>query len=72
MDWVNIVTQVGFPILAAVGVAVYVVKLNEYHREDIKAITESNNTKMDEMTKAIQNNTLIMTRLLERLDHEDK
>lgn len=73
MDWVDIITSIGFPIAAAVAVGYYVVKLNENHREDIKTITEQNNTKMDKMTEAIQNNTLIMTRLYERLGvpHED-
>lgn len=71
MNWVDIITSIGFPIAAALAVGYYVVKLNENHREDIREITKSNNEKMDELTKAIQNNTIVMTRICERMGVEN-
>ena len=71
MDVVSVITQVGFPIAAAVAVGYYVVQLNKNHRDDIKELTESNNQKMDKMTEALQNNTIVMTRICERLGVHD-
>ena len=67
MTAIEIITQLGFPIAAAIGVAAYVVELNKQHRDDIKELTKSNGEKMDKMTEAINNNTLVMTRIYERL-----
>lgn len=64
---VQLITSVGFPIIAALLVGKYVVELNKQHREDISVITTSNNEKMDKMTEAINNNTLVMTRIYERI-----
>ncbi len=72
MTVVEIITQLGFPIAAAVAVGAYVVELNKQHREDIKTITDSNNEKMDKMTEAIHNNTIVMTRICERLGVTDE
>lgn len=71
MDVVSVITQVGFPIAAAVAVGYYVVQLNKNHRDDIKELTEANNQKMDKMTEALQNNTIVMTRICERLGVHD-
>lgn len=70
-DIVQLITTVGFPIIAALLVGKYVVELNKQHREDIATITKTNNDKMDEMTKAIQNNTIVMTRICERLGEKN-
>lgn len=67
MDTLQIITQIGFPIAAAIAVAGYIVKLNEDHREDIKELTKENNEKIDNLTEVVNNNTLAMTRIYERL-----
>lgn len=56
MEWVDIVQSVGFPIVACWALW----KSNEKNAEAHKAET-------DELRKAIENNTLVMTRLCERL-----
>ena len=72
MDTLNIITQIGFPIAAACGVAAYVVKMNKEHREDVKEITKENNEKIDKLTEVVNNNTLVMTRICERLGMHDE
>lgn len=83
MDTLQLIAQFGFPIAAAVGIAVYVVKLNKDHRDDITAMTKahredidnmtkSNSEKMDKLTEAINNNTIVMTRIYERLGVHDE
>lgn len=56
MEWVDVVQSVGFPIVACYALW----KSNEKAAETHKAET-------DELRKAIENNTLVMTKLCERL-----
>ena len=72
MDTLQIIAQFGFPIAAACGVAAYVVKINKDHRTDVKEITTENNKKIEELTKVVQNNTIVMTRICERLGMHDE
>ena len=81
-DVVSIIAQLGFPVAAAIAVGWYVVQLNKQHREDmtelnkshrdeIAEITKDNANKMEKLTEAINNNTLVMTRIYERLGVEN-
>ena len=83
MDTLQLIAQFGFPIAAAIGIGAYVVKLNKDHRDDITAMTEAhrediatmtkaNTEKMDKLTEAINNNTIVMTRIYERLGVRDE
>lgn len=67
MSTAELITQIGFPIAAAIAVAGYIVKLNNDHREDVKQLTKENNDKIDKLTEVVNNNTLAMTRIYERL-----
>lgn len=67
MSTAELITQIGFPIVAAIAVAGYIVKLNNDHREDVKQLTKENNDKIDKLTEVVNNNTLAMTRIYERL-----
>ncbi len=64
MDW-NIISQmigsVGFPILACVVMFQYMQKEAENHKKEIDSLKES-----------LNNNTLALTRLYERLGKEDE
>lgn len=59
-DIVNIVTSVGFPILCCVACFWYINKTDSMHTEE-----------MNKMSEAIQNNTLVMQKLVDKLDRED-
>lgn len=75
MSAVEMITQIGFPIVAAIGVAGYIVKLNNDHREDVRELTRENNEKIDKLSKVVNNNTLAMTKIYERLGallHDEK
>ena len=59
-DIVQIISAVGFPIVAAVGCAYFVKwQYEQNHKEEVA-----------NMTKAIENNTLALTRLIEKIDKE--
>jgi len=59
-DIIQIISNIGFPITAAIFLFMQLNKSNEQHSQDMKAITE-----------ALNNNTLAITKLTERMIKED-
>lgn len=61
MEIVEIIQTLGFPIACVVGLGFYVRELTNEHKNEVK-----------ELSKAIDNNTLIITKLYERfVEKED-
>lgn len=61
MELVDLIQSVGFPIVACLVLWKSNEKSNENHKHEI-----------DELRKAIENNTLVMTKLCERVRAEDE
>ena len=64
MDIVDLISNLGFPITCVIGLGYYVRELTNQHREEVK-----------ELSKAIDNNTLIITKMYEhfkRTEEEDE
>lgn len=57
MDITQIVSNLGFPIAITLYLLYYVKELNDQHREEV-----------NELRTAIENNTLIVTKLCDKLD----
>lgn len=57
----QIISNLGFPIAVCVGLFWYIMKQNESHKEET-----------ERLRTAIENNTLIITKLYERLGGGDK
>ncbi len=70
-DILSAITTVGFPIVVCLIVMVYVKYISDKNSEQIKEITAEHKTEVAEMTKAIENNTIALTKLLERLGDTD-
>ena len=66
-DILSAITTVGFPIVVCLIVMVYVKYISDKNSEQIREITAEHKTEVAEMTKAIENNTIALTKLLERL-----
>ena len=60
-DFVNLISNVGFPIFACV------MMFKSMEREQ-----ENHKIESDKWTEALNNNTLVMNRLLDRLDGGEK
>ena len=60
-DIITAICTVGFPIVAYGALFWYVMKKDTEHREEV-----------EKMTEAINNNTIALTKLMERLDNENK
>ena len=74
MDFATIISGIsslGFPIVACIAIAWYFNKVNENYRNDIKELNNQNREQLEKLTDAISNNTVVITRLVEKLDKED-
>lgn len=59
MDIANIISNLGFPIAVCVACFWYINKLNEQHTEEMNKVTE-----------AVNNNTIALTQLIDKIGKE--
>lgn len=57
MDWANLITSVGFPIAACVGMAVYCKNIIDSYRKDMIETIKDNWKEMAKVSEALQDNT---------------
>lgn len=70
MEWVNLITTVGFPIVACVAMAWYVKDSNEKHRNEIRQLNDHHREEMDRVTTALNNNTIAIQKLCDKLERD--
>lgn len=63
----QIVSTLGFPIAMCLLFFWYITKRDEQHKEEIKAIQDQHREESAKMTEAINNNTLVVQRLLDKI-----
>lgn len=68
MDFMTILTSFGFPVLACIGMALYVKDMTDKNRMEMKEVRESHEKEIKEVTTALNNNTLALQRLCDRLE----
>ena len=75
MDWANIasiIATIGFPIVACIAMAIYVKYITDQQRHETKELNATHTAEMlafkDEMKEALNNNTLALQKLCDRLD----
>lgn len=74
-NFVQIISTLGFPIVACISMAIYVKEQTKNNREDVKELNAQHSKEMnafkDEIKEALNNNTIALTKLCERLDREE-
>ncbi len=65
---IQAVSTIGFPVVMCIVVCFYVKYIIDKNGEQLQAITEKHREESKEMTTAINNNTLALTRLIEKLE----
>jgi len=70
MDWMAIISSLGFPIGACVGMAIYVKTQTENYRSDVKDIQKEHKEEIAKVTEALNNNTLALQKLCDKLEKE--
>lgn len=76
MDVATLIGSFGFPIVACIGMAIYVKHVTDVSREDMKNLNEMHNKEMlafkDEITKALDNNTMALNNLCKEIERGNK
>lgn len=72
MEWMQVISSLGFPIVACICMALYVKEQTKNNREDVKELNKQHSQEMatfkDEIKEALNNNTVALTKLCEKLD----
>lgn len=66
------ITTVGFPIVMCGAMAWYIKYNNDMHRKETTRLNDQHNEEMEKVTTAINNNTIALTRLCDKLGVDDK
>lgn len=76
MDLSSLLGSYAFPIVACIFMAIYVKYITDNNREDTKQLNEQHTKEMisfkDEIKEALNNNTMALTKLCEKLDREEE
>lgn len=64
----QIISTVGFPIAMCILMAWYVKYTTDQHREDTNIREEAHKQEVNDITKALNNNTLVLQKLVDILD----
>lgn len=74
-NYIQLISTLGFPIIACIAMALYVKEQTKANREDVKELNLQHSNEMiafkDEIKEALNNNTIALTKLCERLDREE-
>lgn len=70
-DITTIISTVGFPIASAIAIAWYAKYTNDNYRADLKETNLQHKEEVKAMTDALNNNTIVLTKLCERLERSD-
>lgn len=70
MDWANLLSNYAFPLVGCVAMAWYVYDRGEKEREDRNENQERHKSEVDNLATVINNNTIVMTKLVDRLGDE--
>ena len=62
------IATVGFPIVACCAMAYFFAKVNENYINDLKELSREHKEEMIGMTEAINNNTLVIQKLIDKMD----
>ena len=69
-QWLQIISTYGVSIAAMIALAVYIVKKDKENQAVINEIMNEHKSEVNNLRQTIENNTLIVTKLYERLSNE--
>lgn len=69
-DVVQIISAVGFPIVAALGCAYFVKWQYEQNQKQIEEMRKEHKEEVQKMTDALNNNTLVIQKLVDKFDEK--
>lgn len=70
-DLVQIVSALGFPIACCIAMGYFFKYITDKDREERQALSDQHREEMRDVSTALNNNTIALTKLCERLDADD-
>lgn len=64
----QMVATLGFPIVACIGMGWFVYDNTKKHRDEVSKLNEQHKEEMSQVTTALNNNTLALQRLCDKMD----
>lgn len=71
-DIVTLISTVGFPIVACLLLGWFVKYQTDSYREEVKELQKDHKEEVQRMTEAINNNTIALTKICERIPEGGK
>lgn len=68
MDWIQIISSLGFPIVACLAMGWYVKYTTDSNREEMREMRKEHKAEVTKMTDALNNNTLAIQKLIDKMD----
>lgn len=68
MDVVQLISSVGFPIVACLGMGWYVKYQTDNYRNEVQDMRKEHKDEIAKITQALNNNTNALTKLCDKLD----
>jgi len=68
MDWMGLISSLGFPVVACIAMGWYVKLQTTNYREDVKQLQIQHKEEIASVTEALNNNTLVLQKLCDKLD----
>lgn len=72
MDILTLIGQYAFPIVACIAMAWYVKDQGDKNREELKELREDHTKEVKELSNAVNNNTLVIQRLVDFMEEKKK
>lgn len=70
-DIVAAITTLGFPIVACLGLGWYVKYQTDAYRSEVKDMQREHKEEIAKVTEALNNNTLALQKLVDKIDNLD-
>lgn len=71
-DIVSIISSVGFPIVACLGLGWYVKYMTDQNNKEVADMRKEHQEEINKVTEALNNNTLALQKLCDKLEREEK
>lgn len=65
---VTIISTLGFPIVACLGLGWYVKYMSDQNSTEVKEMRQEHQAEVQKMTEALNNNTLAIQRLVDKME----
>lgn len=69
-EWLSAISVVGFPIIAAVACGMFIKWQYTENSKQISEMRQEHKEEVTKMTEALNNNTLALQKLIDKLDKE--